>query len=87
LVHHALQACQGANGVHPDVSRGSRKGFVDIYDLIDLEELKEAYLLYISQPGIRINFRESVAIEFYRNTPMLASGIKGMRIQLSFGSD
>jgi hypothetical protein len=23
---------------------------------------------------------------FYRNTPMLASGIKGMRIQLRFGS-
>jgi hypothetical protein len=24
---------------------------------------------------------------FYRNTPMLASGIKGMRIQLRFGSE
>ena len=25
-------------------------------------------------------------IDFYSNTPMLASGIKGMRIQLRFGS-
>jgi hypothetical protein len=24
---------------------------------------------------------------FYRNTPMLESGIKGMRIQLGFGSE
>ena len=26
-------------------------------------------------------------VDFYRNTPMLASGIKGMRIQLRKGSD
>ena len=46
---------------------------------------------YETKPGVQaqVDWAEcsKIEIDFYRNTPMLASGIKGMRIQLRFGSE
>jgi len=50
---HRRQSHADEAGVHPGTSwRDSRREAIDIYDHIDLKELKEAYLACIPQLGI-----------------------------------
>ena len=44
------------------------------------------HVMILNMNGQSLSKVERRELYFYRNTPMLASGIKGMRIRLRFGS-